>query len=48
MRQTGFEPDNHMLQPSVAVRAVDRMTIVFRFVRALWLKNSGWGGGTLY
>jgi hypothetical protein len=43
MRQAGFEPHNQMLQPAVAVRAVDRVTIGFRYVRVLWLKKSGGG-----
>jgi hypothetical protein len=30
MRRVGFEPNNQMLQPSVVVWAVDRVTTVFR------------------
>ena len=32
MRRAGFEPDSQMLQPSVAVRAVVRVTTVFRYL----------------
>jgi hypothetical protein len=32
MRQADIEPSNQMLQPSVAVRAVDRVTIVFCYM----------------
>jgi hypothetical protein len=32
MRQAGFEPHNQMLQPAVAVRAVDHVAIGFRYV----------------